>query len=397
MKSPNDHSNPESAPAPESAQALRLRAEEQFRVRKDLRLEALGPEETGRLLHELRLHQIELEMQNEELRRAQEELEASRALYVDLYDFVPIGYVTVGETGLILGANLTAATLLGVSRDALTRQPLTRFILPGDWEIYNDHRKALSGTGVSQRCELRLLRPDGSSFWARLEATEAREGEGGLPVCRIVISDITERKKAEETLRESVAFNELLIQTIPFGMDVVDEQGRVLWMSPAMEATVGRKADGWNCWQLYKDDGQRCVDCPLNRPIRVGETITLESSGALGGRTFEITHTGILYRGQQAILEVFNDTTERKQVKDSLAKSEIRYRTLFESSTDAVMLLDESRFLDCNMATVHLFGCRDKAEFCTKHPADCSPALQPFGKDSLTSANRHIATALAEG
>ena len=79
------------------------------------------------MLHDLRVHQIELEMQNEELRRTQADLEASRARYFDLYDLAPVGYFTISERGLILEANLTAATLLGVARGALIKQPLTRF------------------------------------------------------------------------------------------------------------------------------------------------------------------------------------------------------------------------------------------------------------------------------
>ena len=95
------------------------------------------------MLHELRVHQIELEMQNEELRRTQAELEASRARYFDLYDLAPVGYFTLSEKGLILEANLTAATLLGVARGDLVKQPLPRFILPEDQDIYYLHRKQL--------------------------------------------------------------------------------------------------------------------------------------------------------------------------------------------------------------------------------------------------------------
>src|SRR4249920_3841213 len=90
-------------------------------------LEVLSPEAARRALHELRVHQIELEMQNEELRRIQEELEGSRARYFDLYDLAPVGYFTLNEQGLILEANLTAAKLLGVARSALVKQPLSRF------------------------------------------------------------------------------------------------------------------------------------------------------------------------------------------------------------------------------------------------------------------------------
>ena len=118
------------------AVGLRQWAEEKAKGYKAEIREALSPEDARQVLHELRVHQIELEVQNEELRRAQAELEASRARYFDLYDLAPVGYFTVSEQGLILEANLTAAGLLGVPRAALVNKPLTRFIVRGDQDIY---------------------------------------------------------------------------------------------------------------------------------------------------------------------------------------------------------------------------------------------------------------------
>jgi PAS domain S-box-containing protein len=160
-------------------------------------VEDLSPEAARRALHELRVHQIELEMQNEELRRTQEELEVSRARYFDLYDLAPVGYFTLSEKGLILESNLTAAKLLGVARSALVKQPLSRFILPQDQDTYYLHRKALLETGAPQAWECRLLKKDAGPFWAQVEATTA-PGVDRVPVCRVVVSDITERKLEAE-------------------------------------------------------------------------------------------------------------------------------------------------------------------------------------------------------
>ena len=153
-----------------------------------------SPEEARLVLHELRVHQIELEMQNEDLRRAQEELEASRERYFDLYDLAPVGYLTLSEQGLILEANLTAAKLLGIARGALVKQPLSLFILPEDQDIHYRARKQLFATGAPHAWELRLVRKDGDPFWARVEAAPA-QGADGAEVCRVVVSDIAERKQ----------------------------------------------------------------------------------------------------------------------------------------------------------------------------------------------------------
>ncbi|MBI5589340.1 MAG: PAS domain-containing protein [Deltaproteobacteria bacterium] len=165
-------------------------------------LKALSPEETRRMIHEMRVHQIELETQTEELRRAQAELDAARACYYDLYDLAPVGYCTISEKGLILEANLTAAILLGIARRALTQQPISRFILKEDQHVYYLHRKQLFETGEPQVYELRMVKNDGTPLWAHLATTAALDADGA-PVSRVVMSDITEHKQAEEALRKS--------------------------------------------------------------------------------------------------------------------------------------------------------------------------------------------------
>ena len=199
---------------PGDAADLRRRAEEMARgkaAQAPENLEVLSLEQARRTLHELRVHQIELEIQNEELRRAQAELDAARARYFDLYDLAPVGYCTVNEQGLVLEANFTAATLLGVVRGALVMQRFSRFIFRDDEDIYYLLCRELSRTGAPQACDLRMVKKDGTAFWVRLQVTAA-EDAGGAPVGRVVMSDITASKRAEEALRESVYKMELAVQ-----------------------------------------------------------------------------------------------------------------------------------------------------------------------------------------
>ena len=169
------------------------------------------------------MHQIELEMQNEELRRTQSELEASRARYFDLYDLAPVGYFTISEQGLILEANLTGVGLLGVGRSDVVKQPITRFILPEDQDIYYRHRNQLVETGVPQVCDLRVLRADAAPIWARLEATVAQGGESDEPVHRVVLSDITEHKRAEQQVFETNQRLQSLMEAVPVGVSFSDD------------------------------------------------------------------------------------------------------------------------------------------------------------------------------
>lgn len=185
------------------AASLRQRAEEIARGKAAPpleNLEALSPEEVRLALHELQVHQIELEMQNEELRRTQVELVTERAHYFDFYDLAPVGYITINEKGLILETNLNAAGMLGKARGALVKQLLTGFIFVEDQDIHYLHFKKLFETGEAQNYQLRMLKKDGTHFWAHISVISA-QGADGAPVCRAVLSDISERVENEAVLR----------------------------------------------------------------------------------------------------------------------------------------------------------------------------------------------------
>ncbi len=161
------------------------------------------PADAQVLLEELRTHQIELETQNDELRRVQAELETSRSLFFDLYDLAPVGYITVDEAGSIVQANLRAANLLAFSRAGLLGRNFFRLItLEGQDQYYVAHRHVIQ-TGEPEVCELRMLRSDAPPFWARLEmSTVSGTFTGG---CRVVIVDISDRHRLEDALRQANA------------------------------------------------------------------------------------------------------------------------------------------------------------------------------------------------
>ncbi|MFW6297187.1 MAG: PAS domain-containing sensor histidine kinase [Desulfosalsimonas sp.] len=184
----------------------------------------MSPEQGRKIIHELRTHQIELELQNEELRRAQIELDASRARYFDLYELAPVGYCTVSQKGLITEANLTAAKLLNTARETLVKQPMSRFIHKQDQDIFYLHRKRLFKTGEPQVCELRMSSGNRPSVWVRLDASVSAD-ENHAPVYRVVITDITKRKQAEKELLE---LNENLEQKVKERTGLAEARAREL-------------------------------------------------------------------------------------------------------------------------------------------------------------------------
>jgi PAS domain S-box-containing protein len=186
-----------------SLAALRSRAEDVAQMQADsstqTTLQELSHEAMRRILHELQVQQIELEMQNEELRQTQVELDGARARYFDLYDLAPVGYCTVSAQGLFLEANFTAAALLDVVRSDLVNEPVSRVIVKSHQDTYYQCRKALLESGAPQDCELQMLKHNGVAFWVHMRVTAAQDSAGAA-VLRMVISDITQRKQMDDVL-----------------------------------------------------------------------------------------------------------------------------------------------------------------------------------------------------
>jgi chemotaxis protein methyltransferase CheR len=318
----------ESTPSENSRQTLRHQAEDIFRAKASHspeNLEDLSPEEIRQMLHELRVHQIELEMQNEELRLAQAELDAARARYFDLYDLAPVGYFTVNETGLILEANLTAATQLGCTRNTLVKMPITRFILKEDQDIYYRYRKRLVKTGMPQECDLRMLENDGTMHWAHLAATVVQDADGAS-VGRIVMSDITERKRAEDELRESEDRFRKLFKGHSAPKLVIDsETGAIIDANEASAQFYG--------WPVEELKQMRIQQISLLSPEDVkAEMKKIVSQGAArlefrhrradgSIRDVEVFCNKIEIAGKTPLYAIIHDITERKKLEVALHKA----------------------------------------------------------------------------
>jgi PAS domain S-box-containing protein len=158
-----------------------------------------------RLLHELQVHQVELEMQNSELQEARTRMEALVEKYTDLYDFAPVGYLSLDELGQILEVNLTGAALLGMGRSSLIKRRLQSFVTPASRPGFLAFLKRVFGGDGKQVCEAALLRENGASFWADFHGRSAVPADSRQKWCRVAISDITILKRAEEAQRRSDA------------------------------------------------------------------------------------------------------------------------------------------------------------------------------------------------
>ena len=362
-----------------SGQVLRNLAEEQAACLPEPP-ETLSFEETRRVLHDLQVHQIELEMQNQELRRTQRELEASQSRYADLYDLAPAGYFTISEQGLILEVNLTAVRLLGVARNNLVRRPFSRFIHPQEKDSYYHHRKQLLATGEPQGCELRLLRKHAAPLWVRYETSRAQNAVGAT-VCLAVVSDITERKRTEESLLLANERLNLAQRVARFGVwdwDITD--GAAVW-STEMFHLFGLDPDtssaSFETWRgiLHPDD--RAVTAQKIEAA-LWEHTMLDSNyrivtpdhqvrwiNATGKATYDDSGRPVRMIG------ICTDITERKDAEEILQTSEEQFRAMFEKH-DAVMLLINpitGAIIDANNSAACYYG-YDRATLMTINISD---------------------------
>ena len=188
--------------APDAAAELRRQAEARLVGLSAAAAPAAPvPEELAAAVHELRVHQIELEMQNEELRGTQLELEAQRAKYFELFDLAPVGYLTISDRGIVGDANLTAARLLGVERQTLVGQPFSAFIYKPGREAYYLYLRELRNAEDLQTRELRLQPVGGEPFWGRLEGRPQRAAHGETLSYRVTFSDVDAQVAAAEKIR----------------------------------------------------------------------------------------------------------------------------------------------------------------------------------------------------
>jgi len=197
-------------PKPSVAAAeLRRRAEARLRERQRNQRPEVGEQrseaDTQRLLHELQVHQVELEMQNAELQEARDRMEALLQKYTDLYDFAPVGYFSLDDQGRILEVNLTGAALLGVERSRLLNRPLPRFVAPPSRPVFLAFLKRVFAGPGRQVCEATLLNENGAAFWADFHAASAISLSDPQKWCRVAVSDITALKRAEEAQRRMEA------------------------------------------------------------------------------------------------------------------------------------------------------------------------------------------------
>ncbi|MDK2856904.1 MAG: hypothetical protein PWQ29_59 [Verrucomicrobiota bacterium] len=200
---------------------LRRRAENRLRKGLSHPEEPTSEADTQRLLHELQVQQIELEMQNDELQAARNEMETLLEKYTDLYDFAPTGYFSLDERGQVLAVNLTGAGMLGIDRTQLVNQSLPHFMTKESRPVFLSFLEQIFARPERQSCEATVLKADGNAFWAAFHGTSALSIHDPQKWSRVTVSDITALKRAEETRRH---LNTMAIANQALQQEIIQRQ-----------------------------------------------------------------------------------------------------------------------------------------------------------------------------
>ena len=322
---------------------------------------------TKKLLHELQVHQVELEAQNRDLLQTQAMLEDLRDRYLDLYDFAPIGYISLSADGMVAGANLKCAALLGIDRSVLLGQPVSRFIFADDREAFSRIRGKFSANALPMNCELRMLRSDGSHFWARLAATLAGPRGKGRTI-HIALSDISENRRASSQIRDSLRRLNLVVEAIGDGFWDWDLRTGVVYRSPSYYVIVGhRPEDATPDFAFFERIAHPDDLAAAMKAIEVhmlGKTPSIEFEFRLNdpsqgrewmgvrGRVVERDADGTPLR----ITGTISDITERKRAETLLRASEDQFHAVFDNSIDAILVtMPDAGIVAANPAAQRMF------------------------------------------
>jgi PAS domain S-box-containing protein len=385
----------------DEAANLKKRAEEKLRsitARSGAAPDEQKPD-VNQLLHELEVHQLELEMQNDELRKAQIIIEEARHKYFELYDLAPVGYLVLDEKGKILDANLTAAELFGTDKVSFINKNINSYIARSERDILYLHLEKLIETKSKQSCELKLLKKDGTEFYGQLVCMPVQDENKDVNKYRAAVIDITERKQTEESLKESEASLRDAQRIANIGNWSLDLATGDVHMSNEMFHIIGMsKNDGFDVSQHeknYTPESWRVYQNALKEAQEKGKGYEIEMEFANKDAEFHYA----IARGEPVYDENNNliglkgtlqDITERKQAEQLLQKSEQYFRDLTENSSDIILVVSKSGTIQYSSNSMERFmGYKPEELIGQKvfnfiHPADIPRAIIDYGKAVLT-------------
>ncbi len=318
--------------------------------------------------------------------------------FSDVFENGPLGMALVDSNFHILRVNSALCAMLGYTQSELVTHTFLEFSHPEDTDVSAERvRRVFEGELTHYQVERRYVRRDGSTLWANLTVSAILAPKQTTLVLG-VLEDITERKRVEEALRESESKNRALLHAVPdpifrltgdgVCVDYIPAKG---FETPATSAGFLGRSVSEILPQELADEATRVI----RRSLSTGSIQTFEYDHPLDG-TLRRLEARIVPDGQEHVLAVIRDISERAQAERALRESEQRLRTLVEHAPEALVILDvdTGRFIDVNRHAVELFG-RSREELLRMGPVHLSPPTQPDGSNSNELAKQFIEEALA--
>jgi PAS domain S-box-containing protein len=366
--------------------------------------------ELQRLVYELQIHQVELELQNQQLTEAQLALASSRDQYADLYDFAPLGYLTLDSSGVIVECNITAASLLGVGRESLLRSKFSRYVAPDSQDASYLYWKSLFNGAARKVCELQMRRAGNGTGWVRLEGISVKSLQQAETLCRVAIVDIEDVIKArselellntelEERVFLQVSQIELLARAlagIREGVIITSDHSdwlgsRVVFANRAaceMLGCTSEAAIGQTPQKLLVRDSIELADSlKFQALLDANQSFQTELNYSLSegiSRIFEMSVSPLSDQRNQRTNYVLvqRDITARKREKQQLRDREARLQAILDTAPDAIITIDRYGLVqNCNPAVERLFGFT-VAELTGKNISCVMPAPYPDEHDT---------------
>ncbi|HUH66767.1 MAG TPA: PAS domain S-box protein [Syntrophales bacterium] len=347
---------------------LRERAEKKV-PKFDYRVKA-SLADIQKLVHELRVHQIELEMQNDELRRSQVELTEERLKYADLYDFAPVGYFTLDKKGRIVETNVAGASLLGSSKRALARNHFQWFIPRWQLAAFEAHLRRAVENKEKQSCKLKLARKDGTKFDVLMDTVAVRDNCGNFVHFRLTLSDISEITAAEENLRQAQELHRSIVDNAGIGIVMIDADMKVLALNRRMQewfpgVDVSKRPV---CYKVFHDPPLKKApaSCPVYRTLHDGlphEAVVQKPVDGTVGH-YRIVSAPVRDKEGKVIsaIKMVEDVTEHTNFHERLRESERRYGTIFETTGTATMIVEGDDTISLVNATLERWSGYSKTE-----------------------------------
>jgi PAS domain S-box-containing protein len=337
---------------------LHKQAEELLRMPKR-DVAAMPVKDLQRLIHELQVHQIELDMQNEELRRTQAEFKAAHNRHVDLFDFSPVGHLKLDVSGTIVDANLRAGTLLGTNRKELIGQSLACFIRVEDQDIFRRHCREVLKTDTRQTCKVQIQKATGAKRWVYLQSLMAHEKPGQITHWWTALLDITERKRSEEALRLAKFSVERAADAVYW----IDPQAKILDVNEAASLMLGYSKDELCAMTVHDLNPDFQADMwpgfwaeTQRRGTMVFETSHRAKNGQL--IPIEVSVNYLSYEGKEYHCAFVRDITERKLVREEIQRSQALITSVVENLPNMIFVKDakDLKFIRFNKAGEDLLG-----------------------------------------